>query len=939
MDGSPDAVMLRWEAEQVQMLMPHQMTGCEAVVRALEAPAGGAAGELRAQVRMACGTGKTRLAAEVANRVAAGGRVLVVEPTLELVKQNLLAFRRDGGRRGAMAVMCSLSAGDPVLASCGAPSTTGPAQLAWWWRQLERQGHRAWTVFTTYASIPAIADAHALAVPGIPALPMWDLLITDEAHRSAGTTSWSLVNEQDVVPARRRLALTATPRIWSTLSRPAVGDAGLGWLTDAEDAEKEHAQHDRDEDVHGEGSTAGSRTGVQREAGDVRLRVPVEGGERPLASMDNPAWFGPVAFELTLQQAQAAGLAARFQIVVAEIDDPVLQDVVAAQGRASEQARGLYLAAQQTALLKAAHQYGLRRVLAYANRVEDAEAFATTLTAQGERLRAAGIGVPERVWGAALSAKNTPEQRHAVLRRQLAQGRGPDGKTADLSVVASVRLLGEGVDVPAVDSVAFIDPRQGAIDLVQCVGRALRIPAEQRAQAEQAGKTEQHGGEGAGRPVELVEKVATIVVPVVHLEPGSRGDLYGPAWDGVVALLRALRAHSEALIDQLATPRTPHQPPAVEDAEEGGDEAGADKDSGVEGVLRFLQAERDAAELAQWVRVRVREGIGDDTGRALEAARHYHAREGHLKVPRDHREGDVLLGVHVETWRRTYRAGLLDARLTEQLEEFGIEWTPREDAWQADWQAITTYATRRRHLLPRRDETIVIDGSVRDIGRIMTDCRRDAFTRRWPQRVRELDELGVPWQVSGPWNAAWQRHLTLVDLYVGDGGSVSDLLTGPRRYGSEDLGQWITGQLARWTSLRPEQQQALAQRGIATMARETGRATADAAGHGAAEGGKHTHTDTGATGSAIRRRSRAERFQLLVAAARKHLDEVGPLVNEHGQHTVDPTWTTVIDSIEVRLRQRLHTTRQRRTSLDGEQLHQLAELGLGWATTELTSRP
>ncbi|MFG2503189.1 hypothetical protein ACGFSB_33890, partial [Streptomyces sp. NPDC048441] len=37
-------------------------------------------------------TGKTRLAVEVANRVAAGGRVLVVGPTLELVKPNLVTF-------------------------------------------------------------------------------------------------------------------------------------------------------------------------------------------------------------------------------------------------------------------------------------------------------------------------------------------------------------------------------------------------------------------------------------------------------------------------------------------------------------------------------------------------------------------------------------------------------------------------------------------------------------------------------------------------------------------------------------------------------------------------------------------------------------------------------------------------------------------------------
>ncbi|MGW0732082.1 Helicase associated domain protein [Streptomyces sp. NPDC002851] len=890
----------------MQTLMPHQVTGCEAVVRALEVPPDATEHAVRAQVRMACGTGKTRLAAEVANRVAGGGRVLVVEPTLQLVRQNLLAFRRDGGRRGAMAVVCSMSPSDSVLVAHEAPSTTSPAQLAWWWSRLERQGHRTWTVFTTYASIPTVVAAHALRVPGIPPLPAWDLIITDEAHRSAGTTTWAQVNDQSAVPARRRLALTATPRVWSTFPRLRDLDAGATPGLVAFPAPADVAPP----------------PSPRPPSPALGVRVPVAGVEQPLASMDNPVSFGPVAYELSLQEAQAQGLVARFQIVVAEIDDPVLQQAVAEEGRSGVRVRGLYLAAQQAALLKAARTYGLRRVLAYANRVEDAEAFADTLAAQAGRLRRAGVRVPRRVWSAALSAQHTAEERHAVLGRELAEGRDLRGRPLDLSVVASVRVLREGVDVPAVDAVAFVDPRAGAIDLVQCVGRALRVPVEQR--------PDRAGEFGAGP----AEKVATIVVPVVHLEPGSRDDLYGPAWDPLLALLRALRAHSETLVDRLSTPRTPHRPPMAEHGEDReareapeaeASEAEAPGPAAEEpgGVLRFLLGERDPGEIARWVRLRVRESLADDSARALAAAERYRERTGHLRVPRAHREGDVLLGVQLESWRKAHRAGELDRGIAARLDRLGIVWSPRADGWQAMWRAVRAYGEREGHLLPRRDEIVEVDGREHAIGRIMTDCRRPAFARRWPERVRDLDALGIPWRVSGPWHAGWQRRLTLLDRFLDDGGDLAELLAGSRLFGGEDLGRWVSGQLARWTFLAPEQQSELLRRGIGARA---------------GAGPAPTVGTRKPSRTAARRRSRAERFELLVTAARRHLDEVGPLVDAHGRHIVAPAWTTVVDDVDIHLRQRLHTARQRRSGLTDEQLGLLAELGLPWADEERDRR-
>ncbi|KIQ17441.1 hypothetical protein ASG56_06575 [Rhodococcus sp. Leaf7] len=42
-------------------------------------------------------------------------------------------------------------------------------------------------------------------------------------------------------------------------------------------------------------------------------------------------------------------------------------------------------------------------------------------------------------------------------------------------VLANARWLAEGVDVPTLDGVAFIDPRGSEVDIVQAVGRAIRL--------------------------------------------------------------------------------------------------------------------------------------------------------------------------------------------------------------------------------------------------------------------------------------------------------------------------------------------------------------------------------------------------------------------------------------------------------------------------------
>lgn len=48
-------------------------------------------------------------------------------------------------------------------------------------------------------------------------------------------------------------------------------------------------------------------------------------------------------------------------------------------------------------------------------------------------------------------------------------------KESETCILTSARVLNEGVNIPIIDSVCFIDPRTSTIDIVQCIGRSLRL--------------------------------------------------------------------------------------------------------------------------------------------------------------------------------------------------------------------------------------------------------------------------------------------------------------------------------------------------------------------------------------------------------------------------------------------------------------------------------
>ncbi|MGW1185165.1 Helicase associated domain protein [Streptomyces drozdowiczii] len=748
----------------VKELRPHQREAVDAVLRALEVSGRAGVPErgLRTQVVMATGSGKTLVAARSAQELRAG-RVLVLVPSLDLLTQTEAAWR-DAGRAAPVVGVSSLRGEDASF-----PNTTDVEELVDWVRPFDKV-----TVFATYASLGlgTLERAHAAG------LPAWDLIVVDEAHRTSGRIGkpWAVVHDNRRVPSLRRLYMTATPRLWQLDE-----DAGRG--------------------------------------------APPE----LVASMDDDPGspFGSRAYTLTLSEAVDRGICAPYRVVCLDITDTRLQaaQLLGMEG-SSDEIRGARLATLQAALLKAASEEGFRRTLVFHHMVREAEAFAAGLPDAAARLHAADPELyPRTIWADWLCGEHKPLHRRRVLD-EFAAGVVPDGTVMEKSFLGSVKVLGEGVDTKECDSVYWADVRGSMPDLVQAVGRALRMQP----------------GEG---------KFASLVVPVL-LGPGETVDnmLTSRAYGGLAKLLEALRAHDTRVVEQLAEQQARSSVRGVQSRSgRAEDEEALDALSG-QGVsvpareLLKFSVPRDPAQLAAFINLRVLNPEHEHWRRGVEAAGIYHRLHGDLKVPfiyrvpsaADNDDGEVGEGEgeEVEVWpaslagfplgqwtadaRRFYARGDMAEDRVAQLEKLGMVWSHYDVAWEEGLSAARGWAAEAGHLLAPTDAVFrghrvgiwlknaraaarrAAENEQRPVEGVRPASSAGALTDERREQLEDIDPAWCP-----AWPVEWQRCFHLVRLHLQAG---QPLPTGPGDVmdQGEDLGRWVRTVRYGWDKLTGVQQ-------------------------------------------------------------------------------------------------------------------------------------
>jgi hypothetical protein len=541
-------------------------------------------------------------------------------------------------------------------------------------------------VFATYHSSPRIAEAQQSRTPA------FDLVIADEAHRCAGPQAgdFATVLAPKRIKASKRLFMTATPRYFTGR--------------------------------------------VQKEARDADWEV---------ASMDDETQFGPVLHRLSFAKAIEQGLLSDYQVAVVGVTDATYRDYaergvfVTGDGEKVTDARTL---ASQLGLLRAMANYDLRRLVTFHSRIRSASAFARSLPEVCAWLPA-DRRPGGNLWAEHVSGEMTSGERDIRLNKLRVVDSGVRG------ILTNARCLAEGVDVPTLDGVAFIEPRRSQVDVVQAVGRAIRKAPD--------------------------KTIGTVVIPVfVDADGDADQALESGEFQKVWDVLKALRAHDDALADELDELRR---------------ELGRRGTIGERPAKIVLDVPVTVGE--QFARAFDTRLVERSTARwdeAIGAAQAYRSEHGNLLVPVSYTTANGFrLGAWIDGRRQYRRRGwLTDARIAE-LDSLEMVWDPYEDAWGYGLAKATAFQKENGHLHVllryRTDDGFRLGGWINEA---RTGHKRGTLSR---ERVAGLDRLGMEWDVH---DAAWERGIAAARAYQVAHG---DLLPSAKQVTGDGfrLGLWI----------------------------------------------------------------------------------------------------------------------------------------------------
>ncbi len=407
----------------------------------------------RGKLIMACGTGKTFTALRIAERLAPGGHVLFLVPSLSLMSQSLREWTAEAETPIHPMAVCSDpnigksrkkgedDAAEITLYDLAFPATTSAKALVTQYAAIQRRAKldksddHMTVVFSTYQSIDAVSQAQKAG------LPDFDLIICDEAHRTTGVTltgedesHFVKVHDANFLKAAKRLYMTATPRIYGDQAK-----------TKAKEAEAE------------------------------------------LCSMDDPQHFGEEFHRLGFGEAVGKSLLSDYKVLVLAVDEKYisktfqrqiadannelnLDDAVKITGCWNGLAKRFESAVQATADLQG-DTGPMRRAVAFSRSIKDSKAFVQKFA---QIIAAYTETHPDDTDILQVQADHVDGTYDALRRGALLDWLKADSPDNTCRILSNARCLSEGVDVPALDSVIFLNPRNSVIDVVQSVGRVMR---------------------------------------------------------------------------------------------------------------------------------------------------------------------------------------------------------------------------------------------------------------------------------------------------------------------------------------------------------------------------------------------------------------------------------------------------------------------------------
>lgn len=416
---------------------PHQELAISKVVTGFETAG-------RGKLIMACGTGKTFTSLKLVEQVVPrGGTVLFLVPSISLLSQTLKEWTIESAIPLRSFAVCSdVSVGkrksdeDIPVTDLAYPATTNTTKLVAKFSEIPEDFDGITVVFSTYQSIDVVAKAQAEGVPE------FDLIVCDEAHRTTGVTlagdeesAFVRVHNQDYVKGKKRLYMTATPRIYADASRSKAEEAGA-----------------------------------------------------VLTDMDSPEFYGQEFHRLGFGEAVSMGRLTDYKVLVLAVDESYIstrfQRLLADENNEltlddAAKIVGCWNGLSKRSLTPeefALDPEPMKRAVAFARNISESKKIANLF----ERVVEAEIEAIDRETDESASNLLDVEVQHVdgtynVLDRNKAlDWLKQDPGAGNARILTNAKVLSEGVDVPALDAVMFLNPRDSVVDVVQSVGRVMR---------------------------------------------------------------------------------------------------------------------------------------------------------------------------------------------------------------------------------------------------------------------------------------------------------------------------------------------------------------------------------------------------------------------------------------------------------------------------------
>ena len=471
----------------------------------------------RGKLIMACGTGKTYTSLKIMEQMTdKDAFVLFLVPSIALLGQTLNAWMAD--KQDDMRAICVCSDAkasrkmidaddeDASVIDLAVPATTNTKSIVKQLQQYDLEDCRT-VIFSTYQSIDVVKEAIDEYGRQV------DLIICDEAHRTTGVilkdkaeSNFTKIHNDDFIVAKRRLYMTATPRLYSA---------------------------------------------------NVKVKAKENENVDVLCSMDSKELYGEEFHRLTFNEAVSQGLLADYKVLVLtvseeDIPQEIRTNIKNSYNFASEKDKlrelhfddasniigcinGLSKRIKgDNGVTKEQDPIMMKRAVAFCQTINPTKSNPNYSSTQLARYFGTicdeykdTMFEDEKKEVVNVKAKHIDGSMEANTRNELIAWLKQDAEDPqECRVLCNVRCLSEGVDVPALDAVLFLSPRNSEVEVVQSVGRVMRT---------------------FGKGTDKEKKYGYIIIPVIVPNDVKPEDALNDneRFKVVWTILNALRSHDE----------------------------------------------------------------------------------------------------------------------------------------------------------------------------------------------------------------------------------------------------------------------------------------------------------------------------------------------------------------------------------------------------------